>query len=352
MAYFNYGTPAGADPRTYYAPRDVGGRLATWQANPGRLLDYQTGAPLSERLPATVTAPREMVYGDSYGGVQGAEQAQLNAINALVMQQRQMQQAAREAALNRELRQKEIQQSADINRFNMAARAADADLSRLLRSDDLARKERERLDRIRAANQADATRRFALADKAALADENAIAEIEDIGATSAADLSRLIPRANELRSLVSQDEKDNAEAMSLVEKYGDNLRKNAIGLFSPIAASGGVVSDELNKAAATANAMLKRAPLASERAAELRSILKDLDSVYSNTRGYGFQIDPASGSVVHPETGLKFRINAPAEPSAPSGRTAQTNAVAAPAAPKVQSAPATLRYDPKTKKLY
>lgn len=345
MAYFNYGTPAGADPRTYYAPREVGGRLATWQANPGRLLDYQTSVPLSDRFPATVAAPREMVYGDSYGGVQGAEQAQLNAINALVMQQRQMQQAAREAALNRELRQKELQQSADINRFNMATRAADTNLSRLLRSDDLARKERERLDRIRAANQTDATRRFALADKAALADENAIAEIEDIGATSAADLSRLIPRANELRALVSQDEKDNADAMKTVEKYADNLRKNAIGLFSPIAASGGVVSKELNDAAATANAMLKRAPLASERAAELRSILKDLDSVYSNTRGYGFQIDPASGNVVHPETGLKFRINAPATGPV----AAQTNAVAAPVASKVTRGPADIVYDPVTK---
>lgn len=349
MAFFNYGTPAGADPRTYYAPREVGGRLATWQANPGRLLDYQTGAPLSERFSGAVAAPREMVYGDSYGGIQGAEQAQLNAINALVMQQRQMQQAARESALNRALHEKALQQSADINRFNMATRAADANLSRLLRSDDLARRERERLDRIQAANRADETRRLAIADREAIADERAMSEIEDIGATSAADLSRLIPRANDLRSLVTQDEEDNRQAMALIEQYGDNLRKNDVGLFSPIAASGGVVSKELAKAADAANAMLKRAPLASERAAELRSILKDLDSVYSNSSRYGFQIDPASGNVIHPETGLKFRINAPGPvPAQPT----TASAVSAPVATKVQSAPATLRYDPKTKKLY
>lgn len=98
---FNYGTAGSIrDPRMAYAPRQVDGVTAYWQANPGRMVDTQTGMPLSERLAmirGQQPPQRDYVYGDSYGQIQGQEQAieQANFNRALALEQLRRQDQAR-----------------------------------------------------------------------------------------------------------------------------------------------------------------------------------------------------------------------------------------------------------------
>lgn len=315
---FNYGTAGSIrDPRMAYAPRQVDGVTAYWQANPGRMVDTQTGVPLAERLAmirGQQPAQQNYVYGDSYGGIQAQEQAiqQASFNRALALEQLRRQDQAR--ADSRNERNMFFNQNQQLRRDQMLQAARQNEAYRGLRSQeiDLARQREQGLasrSALKLNNDANIAR-MRTASKA----QDQSDEIDTYGDMFSSDLESVLPAANDVAARLKlaevEDMKENeatreAFENGLITKDRDN------GLYKPIFASSSTEAQKADakKAASRANAFLSTGGKASETAAEFDDLTKRLDSIMSAMQKKGFYLDPNASAVIAGDR--EYRLNLP-----------------------------------------
>lgn len=288
-------------------PQNVGGYLAYWNANRGQMQDYQTGLPLADRLAAVQsTQPYrgDMIYGDSYGGVQAAESGQQQALFNQAMAQEQL----RQQALARQ----------DLLRF----RDQNANLDRNMRLASI-------LEGARQANQRNATDREKLAlqsqlgklqderfnaaqdDKFALAemkqqerDAMALNDIKGQGAGLSSALSMAFNNLNDSEGELTAFEKLKKEWMPKIATASADQKivKTDAGY---VARNGGdaVLAD-------MANQIMEQAGSAREAAARIRQSKNDIGTLLTQARSSGFDVTPDMKAVVHPQAG-RFALQLP-----------------------------------------
>lgn len=299
--------PPVADPRTVMQPQNVGGYLAYWNANQGRMTDYQTGAPLVDRLAAAQsTQPYrgDMVYGDSYGGVQGAESGQQQAFFNQAMAQEQMRQQA--LARQDALRFRDQQASQDRNMrlasILEAARQANqrnaTDRDKLVLQSQLGKM---REDQFNIAQED----KFALADmKRAERDADMFEEIKGQGAGLSSALSTAFNTMSDSEAELSAFEALKKEWMPQIATANADQKiiKTDAGY---VARNGGnaVLAD-------MANQIMDQANSAKEAAARIRQSKNDIGTLLTQARSAGFDVSPDMKAVVHPQAG-KFQIQLP-----------------------------------------
>lgn len=299
--------PPVADPRTVMQPQNVGGYLAYWNANQGRMTDYQTGAPLADRLAAVQsTQPYrgDMIYGDSYGGVQGAESGQQQAFFNQAMAQEQMRQQA--LARQDALRFRDQQASQDRNMrmasILEAARQANqrnaTDRDKLVLQSQLGKM---REDQFNIAQED----KFALADmKRAERDADMFEEIKGQGAGLSSALSTAFNTMSDSEAELSAFEALKKEWMPQIATANADQKiiKTDAGY---VARNGGnaVLAD-------MANQIMDQANSAKEAAARIRQSKNDIGTLLTQARSAGFDVSPDMKAVVHPQAG-KFQIQLP-----------------------------------------
>lgn len=315
---FNYGTAGSIhDPRMAYAPRLVDGVSAYWQANPGRMVDTQTGMPLSERLAmirGQQPAQQNYVYGDSYGGVQAQEQAiQQAAFNrALALEQLRRQDQARAEARNE--RNMVFNQNQQLRRDQMLQNARQNEAYRGLRAQelDLARQREMGLDarsRSKMGNDASIARMRAAAKAQGESDE-----IDTYGDMFSSDLESILPAANDVAARLSTAESDDAKENAAIRAAFENgliTMDPDNKLYKPLLPTGATESQkaEAKKAASRANAFLSTGGKASETAAEFDDVTRRLDSIMSAMQKKGFYLDPNASAVIAGDR--EYRLNLP-----------------------------------------
>lgn len=303
MAY----RPPVADPRTVMQPQNVGGYLAYWNANQGRMTDYQTGAPLADRLAAVQsTQPYrgDMIYGDSYGGVQGAESGQQQALFNQAMAQEQMRQQAlaRQDALRFRDQQANQDRSMRMASILEAARQANqrnsTDRDKLVLQSQLGKMQDDRFNTA----QED---KFALADmKRADQDASLLNEIKGQGAGLSSALSTAFNTMSDSEAELSAFEALKKEWMPQIATANADQKiiKTDAGY---VARNGGnaVLAD-------MANQIMDQANSAKEAAARIRQSKNDIGTLLTQARSAGFDVSPDMKAVVHPQAG-KFQIQLP-----------------------------------------
>lgn len=318
--------PPVADPRTVMQPQNVGGYLAYWNANQGRMTDYQTGAPLADRLAAVQSAQPyrgDMIYGDSYGGVQGAESGQQQAFFNQAMAQEQMRQQA--LARQDALRFRDQQASQDRNMrlasILEAARQANqrnaTDRDKLVLQSQLGKM---REDQFNIAQED----KFALADmKRAERDADMFEEIKGQGAGLSSALSTAFNTMSDSEAELSAFEALKKEWMPQIATANADQKiiKTDAGY---VARNGGnaVLAD-------MANQIMDQANSAKEAAARIRQSKNDIGTLLTQARSAGFDVSPDMKAVVHPQAG-KFQIQLPV----PVSKAADTRKTTPPPATK------------------
>jgi hypothetical protein len=288
-------------------PQNVGGYLAYWNANQGRMTDYQTGAPLADRLAAvqSTQAPRgDMIYGDSYGGVQSAEAGQQQALAQQALAQEQM----RQQALARQ----------DSMRF----RDQQANLDRQLRISDMMERAREsnqrnaydkgQLDR---QTNLDAARRSEFTGewenkmklegmKSAEKTAEDLKYVKGQGAGFSSALSNAFNNLNDSEGEVNAFEQFKNQWLPEIANATANqtLLKTDAGY---VARNGGY-----ENLAIMANQIADKSASAREAAARIRDSKNEIGKLLTQARASGFDISPDMSAVVHPQAG-KFAIQLP-----------------------------------------
>lgn len=299
--------PPVADPRTVMQPQNVGGYLAYWNANQGRMTDYQTGAPLADRLAAVQSAQPyrgDMIYGDSYGGVQGAESGQQQAFFNQAMAQEQMRQQAlaRQDALRFRDQQASQDRSMRMASILEAARQANqrnsTDRDKLVLQSQLGKMQDDRFNTA----QED---KFALADmKRADQDASLLNEIKGQGAGLSSALSTAFNTMSDSEAELSAFEALKKEWMPQIATANADQKiiKTDAGY---VARNGGnaVLAD-------MANQIMDQANSAKEAAARIRQSKNDIGTLLTQARSAGFDVSPDMKAVVHPQAG-KFQIQLP-----------------------------------------
>jgi hypothetical protein len=315
---FNYGTAGSIrDPRMAYAPRQVDGVTAYWQANPGRMVDTQTGMPLAERLAmirGQQPAQQNYVYGDSYGQIQGQEQAieQANFNRALALEQLRRQDQARAEARNernmffnqnQQLRRDQMLQTTKQNEAYRGLRAQELDLARQ-REMGLGARSRSKLE-----NDAAMARMKAAAKAQGESDE-----IDTYGDMFSSDLESILPAANDVAARLRSAEADDAKENEVIRAAFENgliTMDPDNKLYKPLLPSSATEAQksEAKKAASRANAFLSTGGKASETAAEFDDLTKRLDSIMSAMQKKGFYLDPNASAVIAGDR--EYRLNLP-----------------------------------------
>ena len=299
--------PPVADPRTVMQPQNVGGYLAYWNANQGRMTDYQTGAPLADRLAAVQsTQPYrgDMIYGDSYGGVQGAESGQQQAFfnQAMAQEQLRQQALARQDALRFRDQQASQDRSMRMASILEAARQANqrnsTDRDKLVLQSQLGKMQDDRFNTA----QED---KFALADmKRADQDASLLNEIKGQGAGLSSALSTAFNTMSDSEAELSAFEALKKEWMPQIATANADQKiiKTDAGY---VARNGGnaVLAD-------MANQIMDQANSAKEAAARIRQSKNDIGTLLTQARSAGFDVSPDMKAVVHPQAG-KFQIQLP-----------------------------------------
>lgn len=308
--------PPVADPRTVMQPQNVGGYLAYWNANQGRMTDYQTGAPLADRLAAVQsTQPYrgDMIYGDSYGGVQSAESGQQQAFFNQAMAQEQM----RQQALARQ----------DSLRF----RDQQANLDRQLRVADMLERARESNQRnaydrgqLERQTKLDADKRLEFtrdwenkiklsAAKDAEKSSDLLKEIKGQGAGFSSALSMAFNNLNDSEGELTAFEELKKQWMPKIAtaQADQKIVKTDAGY---VARNGGD-----SALADMANQIMDQAGSAKEAAARIRQSKNDIGTLLTQARSSGFDVTPDMKAVVHPQAG-KFQIQLPVPVSRASDR--------------------------------
>ena len=300
--------PPVADPRTVMQPQNVGGYLAYWNANRGQMQDYQTGLPLADRLAAVQsTQPYrgDMIYGDSYGGVQAAESGQQQALFNQAMAQEQL----RQQALARQDSLRFRDQQANLDR---QLRVADM-LERARESNQRNAYDRGQLDR---QTKLDADRRLEFtkdwenkiklaAEKDATKASDTLKEIKGQGAGFSSALSMAFNSLKDSEDEISAFEALKKEWMPKIATANADQKivKTDAGY---VARNGGdaVLAD-------MANQILDQAGSAKEAAARIRQSKNDIGALLTQARSSGFDITPDMKAVVHPQAG-RFALQLPA----------------------------------------
>lgn len=299
--------PPVADPRTVMQPQNVGGYLAYWNANQGRMTDYQTGAPLADRLAAVQsTQPYrgDMIYGDSYGGVQSAESGQQQAFFNQAMAQEQMRQQAlaRQDALRFRDQQANQDRNMRLASILEAARQANqrnaTDREKLLLQSQLGKMQDERFNTA----QED---KFALAEmKQNERDALALDDVKGQGAGLSSALSMAFNNLNDSEGELTAFEALKKQWMPKIAAASADQKivKTDAGY---VARNGGdsVLAD-------MANQIMDQAGSAKEAAARIRQSKNDIGALLTQARSSGFDITPDMKAVVHPQAG-KFQIQLP-----------------------------------------
>ena len=318
--------PPVADPRTVMQPQNVGGYLAYWNANQGRMTDYQTGAPLADRLAAVQsTQPYrgDMIYGDSYGGVQGAESGQQQAFfnQAMAQEQLRQQALARQDALRFRDQQASQDRSMRMASILEAARQANqrnsTDRDKLVLQSQLGKMQDDRFNTA----QED---KFALADmKRADQDASLLNEIKGQGAGLSSALSTAFNTMSDSEAELSAFEALKKEWMPQIATANADQKiiKTDAGY---VARNGGnaVLAD-------MANQIMDQANSAKEAAARIRQSKNDIGTLLTQARSAGFDVSPDMKAVVHPQAG-KFQIQLPV----PVSKAADTRKTTPPPATK------------------
>lgn len=296
-----------ADPRLVMQPQNVGGYLAYWNANQGRMNDYQTGLPLADRLAAVQSIQPyrgDMIYGDSYGGVQAAESGQQQALAQQALAQEKMRQ---DALLRQDALQFRNQQAARDRNFrvaNMLEMARQANQRNATDQDKLdlmsqlgAMKE----DQFNTAQK----NRFAL-DSAKSAEKQAalLDSIKGQGAGFSSALSNAFNTLNDSENEINAFEQFKKQWLPEIANATADQRliKTDAGY---VARNGGY-----ENLAEIANQIADKSTSAREAAARIRDSKNSIGSLLTQARASGFDITPDMSAVVHPQAG-KFAIQLP-----------------------------------------
>lgn len=288
------------DPRTAYRPRQVDGLTAYWNANRGQMVDYQTGGALADRVAAMRSQqgpnPNAYVYGDSYGQIQGVEEARQRAAEQRAMQLYAMQQAAAERA----------QARADMNaRYNAADRlrltainnqaANDAARNRLY-AQNLQLTQAAEAGRNQRANAAMQNKFLLAAQKQAQDDQAYLQDLNSTGADIASSWSDALGRYNDLQSQLSEFEKGYQASAAEIAPYVSSQRVTGTG-FGYTASN--PKDTEAAAIAERANQFAQAKRSAASTAKELSAVVKEMDGLNAAMRQNGFQIDPRTGKLVN-----------------------------------------------------
>ena len=299
--------PPVADPRTVMQPQNVGGYLAYWNAHQGRMTDYQTGAPLADRLAAVQSAQPyrgDMIYGDSYGGVQSAESGQQQAFFNQAMAQEQLRQQA--LARQDALRFRDQQASQDRN-MRLAALLEDARQSNqrnLTERDKLARNIKLDADRGNEFNIEQGNKLKLEGMKQSEKSSELLKELQGQGAGLSSALSTAFNTMSDSEAELSAFEALKKEWMPQIATANADQKiiKTDAGY---VARNGGnaVLAD-------MANQIMDQANSAKEASARIRQSKNDIGTLLTQARSAGFDVSPDMKAVVHPQAG-KFQIQLP-----------------------------------------
>lgn len=299
--------PPVADPRLVMQPQNVGGYLAYWNANRGQMQDYQTGLPLADRLAAVQsTQPYrwDMIYGDSYGGVQAAESGQQQAL------------------FNQAMAQEQLRQQALARQDSLRFRDQQANLDRQLRVADM-------LERARESNQRNAYDKGQLDRQVKLdADrrleftkdwENKIKLATEKDATKASDTLKEIKGQgagfSSALSMAFNSLKDSEDEISAFEA----LKKEWLPKIATANADQKIVKTDAGYVARNggyenladmANQIAEKSTSAREATARIRDSKNEIGKLLAQARASGFDISPDMRSVFHPQAG-RFQIQLP-----------------------------------------
>lgn len=311
---FNYGTAGSIrDPRMAYAPRQVDGVSAYWQANPGRMVDTQTGMPLSERLAmirGQQPAQQNYVYGDSYGGVQAQEQAiQQAAFNrALALEQLRRQDQAR--AEDRQYRNAALQESRAARMANALNEARRFDTGRSMDERRLAldREKENRYGReFKTKEDNDLLlKQMEIARTGFQRDE----EVSTAGTRVAKMLSTLLPQhamaEKAFQEAQKLDQLDEREIAAAISKRIISPDPNNQSLFIPNSKLNDPEAERIASLANERKLSGKRADKAAYTANELFNSINDLNK---SMEKYGFYLGDNGSSLI--AGNRKFPINFP-----------------------------------------
>jgi hypothetical protein len=288
-------------------PQNVGGYLAYWNANQGRMTDYQTGAPLADRLAAVQsTQPHrgDMIYGDSYGGVQAAESGQQQAFFNQAMAQEQMRQQA--LARQDALRFRDQQANQDRN-MRIAALLEDARQSNqrnLTERDKLMRNVKLDAARGNEFNIEQANKLKLESMKQAEKDADLLDELKSGGIELSSGLSMAFNDLEDSKAELAAFQELQKQWMPKIAtaQADQKIVKTDAGY---VARNGGdsVLAD-------MANQIADQASSAKEAAARIRQSKNDIGALLTQARSSGFDITPDMKAVVHPQAG-KFQIQLP-----------------------------------------
>lgn len=301
------------DPRTAYIPRQVDGLTAYWNANRGQMMDYQTGGSLADRLAAMrskqAPSPNAYVYGDSYGQIQGVEEARQRAAEQRAMQLYAMQQAAAERAqaradVNARFGFENALRKASLDQRSKEANAKnDMDFARLQLAYD---NEAGRNDRAGNSIQA----RYAIEQQRAAAKRDAgIANLESDGRAIADEWSTALNRYNDLKGSLDEFESGYKQNADEIAPWVSSGRLTGTGFgyapSNPNDREAAAIAEKANLFAQARNS-------AKATAAELAGVVKDMDKIQSAIRDGGFAFDQRTGRLTNPNLPrAAWQVNSP-----------------------------------------
>lgn len=299
--------PPVADPRTVMQPQNVGGYLAYWNANQGRMTDYQTGAPLADRLAAVQsTQPYrgDMIYGDSYGGVQSAESGQQQAFFQQALAEAKMRQDAQARQDAMQFRNQQASQDRNLRVANMLEMARQANQRNATDQDKLDLQNQLGMMR---ADQFNASQdnKFSLEGaKAAKKNADLIDGIKGQGAGFSSALSNAFNNLNDSESEINAFNEFKNQWLPEIANATANqtLLKTDAGY---VARNGGY-----ENLAIMANQIADKSASAKEAAARIRDSKNEIGKLLTQARASGFDISPDMSAVIHPQAG-KFAIQLP-----------------------------------------
>jgi hypothetical protein len=290
------------DPRTAYRPRQVDGLTAYWNANRGQMVDYQTGGALADRVAAMRSQqgpnPNAYVYGDSYGQIQGVEEARQRAAEQRAMQLYAMQQAAAERAQARADLNARANAADRLRALSIGNQAANDAARNQLYAQNLKLTQAAEAGRNQRANAAMQNKFLLAQQKQAQDDQAYLQDLDSTGADLASNWSDALSRYNDLQSQLGEFEKGYQSSAAEIAPYVSTQRVSGTGFgyvaTNPKDAEAAAIAERANQFA-----QAKRS--AASTAKELAAVVKELDGLNSSMRQNGFQIDPRTGRIVNSE---------------------------------------------------
>jgi hypothetical protein len=304
---FNYGTTSTFDdPRTAYVPRNVNGLTSYWNATRGQNMDFQTGNPLSERL-AMIQAQQPpsgagMIYGDSYGGIQGVEESRAARNAQIAMQLAQMRQGAFERQQARNDANQRFNAQLDYRDALLGQQSQFNDAKNRLAAENLGLRREAEMGRNNRASDYAQMRMGIESMKNGVGVNKEFDKVDSYGSSLADQWGSAISNYNALQDeLKAMDMGSDSDASAIGQAMASERIKGTPFGYSAVNPNDAAIADLANKFAKARQAY-------ADKEYEIEQTVKEMDKIAKSGAAKGFQIAPQG--VIHERSGYGWGVNA------------------------------------------